>query len=115
VGCSGRLVVARQGMSRTLADYGSGLATGSDRAARTIRANSGRSLRTAAGISTRRFFACLGRQSLNGLAGQVGDEFEVFVHVQHGQAGEFGGGGDDQVGNGRCAVLPFAGECHLNV
>lgn len=56
------------------------------------------------------------RESLDGLAGYVRDEFEVLVHMQHDQSGEFCGRGDDEVGDRWCAVLASAskGELHLD-
>lgn len=49
-------------------------------------------------------------QALDGLPGDVGDDLEVLVEVQHGKPGEFSDGGDDQVGQGRCAVLAPVSE-----
>jgi len=36
-------------------------------------------------------------QAFHGLAGDLSDEVEVLIEVQHGQAGEFGSRGDDQI------------------
>jgi len=36
-------------------------------------------------------------EALGGLRGDLGDELEVLVQVQHGQPGQFRGRGDDQV------------------
>jgi len=36
-------------------------------------------------------------QALHGLTGDLGDEVEVLVHVQHGEPGQLRGGGDDEV------------------
>lgn len=39
-------------------------------------------------------------------AGYDVEELEVLVQMQQGAPAEFGGGGDQQVVDGRCAVLP---------
>jgi hypothetical protein len=44
------------------------------------------------------------------LSGEVADYVEVFIEVQHGESDEFGGGGDEQVWNRRCAVLTAVGK-----
>jgi len=36
-------------------------------------------------------------EALGGLPGNLGDELEVLVQVQHGQTGQFRGRGDNQV------------------
>jgi hypothetical protein len=37
-------------------------------------------------------------EALDRLAGDVGDQVEVLVEVEHGQVGQLGGGGDQEVG-----------------
>ncbi len=50
------------------------------------------------------------RQALDRLAGDVRDDLEVLVKVQHRQPCEFGGSGDDQVRDRGGAVLASIGE-----
>lgn len=38
-------------------------------------------------------------EAFDGLAGDRGDEVEVLVEVKDGEIVQFGGGGDDQVGD----------------
>jgi hypothetical protein len=54
-------------------------------------------------------------QSLGGLSGDASDELEVLVEVQNSQPGHFGGGGDEHIGDGRCAVLALAREKQLDL
>jgi hypothetical protein len=42
---------------------------------------------------------------LIGQAGKFTDELKVFIDVQHGEPDEFGSGGNQQIGDGRPAVL----------
>jgi hypothetical protein len=49
-------------------------------------------------------------QAFQGLAGDLGDEVEVLVEVQHRQPGEFSGRRDDQIGYGRSTMLAPVGE-----
>lgn len=42
-------------------------------------------------------WASVGVESFGRLAGDVSDEFEVLVDVQHDELAEFGGGGDQHV------------------
>jgi hypothetical protein len=51
-----------------------------------------------------------GCEALVGLAGDAADELKVFVEVQHGEADALGGGRDEQVGDGRPAVLAGVGQ-----
>ena len=54
-------------------------------------------------------------KTLRWLAGDAGDEVEVLVQVQHGKPSEFSSGGNQQVGDRRCAVLALAGQCKLDL
>jgi hypothetical protein len=45
-------------------------------------------------------------EALGGLPGDLGDEPEILVQVQHGQPGQFRCCGDDQVRDGRSTVQP---------
>jgi hypothetical protein len=47
------------------------------------------------------------------LTGELGDELEVLVDVEHGEIGEFGGRCDQEVGNRRRPMLPAFGEHRL--
>jgi hypothetical protein len=47
---------------------------------------------------------------LDGLAGDIGDDLEVFPGVQDGQPGQFSRGGDDQVWYRGGTVLAAVGE-----
>ena len=52
------------------------------------------------GCGTSALYAASGSgnaEALGGLSGDLGDDFEVLVQVQHGQPGQFRGRGDDQV------------------
>ena len=51
-------------------------------------------------------------QSLDWLRGDARDDREVLIEVQDGKSGEFRDGRDDQVGQGRRAVLaPVSEQC----
>jgi hypothetical protein len=49
-------------------------------------------------------------EALEGLASHRGNDLEVLVKVQDGQPGEFGSGGDDQIGYRWCPVLAAVGQ-----
>lgn len=49
-------------------------------------------------------------EALDRLAGDIRDDLEILVEVQHGQSGEFGRGGDDQIRDRRSPVLASIGE-----
>jgi hypothetical protein len=53
-------------------------------------------------------------QSDGGLSGYRGDGVEVFIDVQDGQTGKFGGGRDDEVGDRGAAVLATVSEEQLD-
>lgn len=57
----------------------------------------------------------ISRKTLDRLAGDLGDQFEVFVDVQDGQPREFCGRGDDQVCWPGTAVGTPVGERVLDV
>lgn len=54
-------------------------------------------------------------EPLHGLAGDVCDELEVTVKMQDRQSCHFGGRGDEQVRDGRSAVLTTVGERGLDL
>lgn len=47
------------------------------------------------------------------LAGEVGNEFEILVHVQDGEVCELGSCGDQQVGDGGCPMVASFCKCKL--
>ena len=47
----------------------------------------------------------LGAEAFDGLGREFGDEVDVLVQVEHGALVQFGRGGDQQVGDGRRAML----------
>lgn len=49
-------------------------------------------------------------QSFGRLSGELGDEREVLVVVEHDEPGELGARRDEQVGDRRCTVLAAVGE-----
>lgn len=49
-------------------------------------------------------------ETFDGLAGELGDEFEILGQVEHCAPGQLGGRGDDQVGDGRRAVLTASSQ-----
>ena len=59
--------------------------------------------------------ACAGvGQSGSELSGYRGDGVEVFIDVQDGQTGKFGGGRNDEVGDRGAAMLATVSEEHLD-
>jgi hypothetical protein len=56
-----------------------------------------------------------GFQSLRRLRRDLGDQLEVLVQVQDGEAGQLGGGGDDQVRNGRRTMSALIRPPQLNL
>lgn len=55
-------------------------------------------------------------ETLDGLQRDIGDQVEVLIHVEDGESRQFGGCGDQPVGNLRCAVVTALGEqtVHFN-
>ena len=54
-------------------------------------------------------------EALHGLAGDRGDEVEVFVDVEDGEAVELRGSGDEKVWDRWCPVLSLVGEKGLDL
>lgn len=44
-------------------------------------------------------------EAFDRLASDLSDQFEVLVDLEHGEVDEFGGGGDQKVGDRRCPML----------
>ena len=57
----------------------------------------------------------LDAEALHWLAGEVGDEVEVLVEMEHGALIELGHCGDQQVGDGGSAVLAALGQEALHL
>jgi len=57
--------------------------------------------------------SCPGK-ALRRLSGDLGDEVEVLVEVHDGEPGQLGRGGDDEVGDRGCTVVPQVSEQRLH-
>ena len=56
----------------------------------------------------------VGRESLDWLTGDLGDDLKVFVEMQNGEPDDFGGRSDEDIRDRGSAVLTDVGKCELD-